>query len=182
MSEITVAIRYAKSLIGLAEEQNSLEAVNKDMEFFLSTLKANPQLAAVLSNPIIYHDKKVNILDGLFGGKVNKVTIGFFNIMINKGRAEVLQAAANEYINLYDVKKNIVKATVVSAAPLSEANKKTIVADIEASTKGQVKLTAKVDPALIGGFVITVGDKQIDTSIAGSLAKLKKEFAHGVAK
>jgi len=178
MSEITVAIRYAKSLIDLAEENKILEAVNKDMEFFLQTLKANPQLAAVLSNPIIYHDKKVKILDALFSGKVNKLTIGFFNIMINKGRSEILQPAANEFINQYDVKKNIIKATVVTATPLSEANKKTIIADIEKSTKGSVKLVVKVDPTLIGGFIITVGDKQIDTSIAGSLAKLKKEFAH----
>jgi F-type H+-transporting ATPase subunit delta len=177
MSEVTVAIRYAKSLIDLSQEQKALEAVNKDMEFFLHTLKANPQLAAVLANPIIYHDKKVKILDSLFGGKVNKVTISFFNIMINKGRAEILQAAAHEFINQYDVIKNIVTATVVSATPLSEANKKTIIADIEKSTKGTVKLTAKVDPSLIGGFIITVGDKQIDTSIAGSLHKLKKDFA-----
>jgi F-type H+-transporting ATPase subunit delta len=182
MSEVTVAIRYAKSLIDLAGEQKALEAVNNDMEFFLHTLKANPQLAAVLANPIIYHDKKVKILDGLFGGKVNKITISFFNIMINKGRAEVLQAAAHEVINQYDVKKNIIRATVVSATPLTEANKKTIIAGIEESTKGTVKLTEKVNPELIGGFIITVGDTQIDTSIAGSLAKLKKEFAHGIAK
>lgn len=182
MSEITVAIRYAKSLIDLAEEQAALETVNKDMEFFLNTLKANPQLAAVLSNPIIYHDKKIKILDALFGGKVSKITIQFFNIMITKGRAEVLHAAANEFINLYDVKKNITKATVITATPLSEGNKKTIIADIEKTTKGAVKLTAKVDPALIGGFVLTVGDKQIDTSIAGNLARLKKDFAQGAAK
>ena len=177
MSEITVAIRYAKSLIDLAVENNSLEEVNKDMEFFLRTLKANPQLVAVLANPIIYHDKKVKILDSLFGGKVNNITISFFNIMINKGRAEILLAAAHEVINQYDVIKNIVCATVVSATPLSEENKKTIIADIENTTKGTVKLTVKVDPSLIGGFIITVGDKQIDTSIAGSLAKLKKDFA-----
>jgi F-type H+-transporting ATPase subunit delta len=90
----------------------------------------------------------------------------------------VLNAAAHEFINQYDVKKHIIRATVVSATPLTEANKKTIIADIEKSTKGTVKLTEKVNPALIGGFIITVGDTQIDTSIAGSLAKLKKEFAH----
>ena len=177
MQNPRLATRYAKSLIDLAEENKSLEEVNKDMEFFLRTLKANPQLVAVLANPIIYHDKKVKILDALFGGKVNKVTISFFNIMINKGRAEILMAAAHEFINQYDVIKNIVSASVVSATPLSEANKKTIIADIEKTTKGTVKLTVKVDPSLIGGFIITVGDKQIDTSIAGNLAKLKKDFA-----
>ncbi|WP_158989276.1 ATP synthase F1 subunit delta [Mucilaginibacter sp. L196] len=177
MSEITVAIRYAKSLIDLAVEQKSLEAVNADMEFFVRTIKANSELNAVLVNPIIYHDKKVQILDAIFGGKVSPVTIAFFKLMVNKNRAEVLYPAAQEFINQYDIINNITKATVVSAAELSEANKKTIVAEIEASTKGIVKLTAKVDPALIGGFILTVGDIQVDTSISSSLTKLKKEFS-----
>jgi len=178
MSEITVAIRYAKSLIDLSSEKKILEEVNKDMDLFVHTLKANPQLSAVLANPIIYHDKKVKILDGIFKGKVNQLTISFFNLMINKSRAEILYPAALEFINQYDVVKNITKASVVSATELSEANKKTIIAEIEASTKGTVKLTTKVDPLLIGGFVLTVGDRQVDTSISSSLAKLKKEFAH----
>jgi F-type H+-transporting ATPase subunit delta len=177
MSEITVAIRYAKSLIDLAVEQKALEAVNADMEFFVRTIKANSELNAVLVNPIIYHDKKIQILDAIFGGKVSPVTIAFFKLMVNKNRAEVLYPAAQEFINQYDVINNIIKATVVSAAELSEANKKTIVAEIEASTKGTVKLTAKVDPALIGGFILTVGDRQVDTSISSSLTKLKKEFS-----
>jgi F-type H+-transporting ATPase subunit delta len=177
MSEITVAIRYAKSLIDLAVEQKALEAVNADMEFFVRTIKANSELNAVLVNPIIYHDKKIQILDAIFGGKVSPVTIAFFKLMVNKNRAEVLYPAAQEFINQYDVINNIIKATVVSAAELSEANKKTIIAEIEASTKGTVKLTAKVDPALIGGFILTVGDRQVDTSISSSLTKLKKEFS-----
>ena len=177
MSEITVAIRYAKSLIDLAVEQKALEQVNNDMEFFVRTIKANSELNAVLVNPIIYHDKKIQILDAIFGGKVSPVTIAFFKLMVNKNRAEVLYPAAQEFINQYDVINNIIKATVVSAAELSEANKKTIVAEIEASTKGTVKLTAKVDPALIGGFILTVGDRQVDTSISSSLTKLKKEFS-----
>jgi len=181
MSEITVAIRYAKAIIDLAIEQNSLEEINNDMELFVRTIKANPQLHAVLANPIIYHDKKIKILEQLFGGKVSKLTIDFFKIMINKGRAEVLTVAAQEFLNQYDVKKNIIKATVVSAAALSEENKNTIIAELKESTGGTIKLTAKVDPDLIGGFVLTVGDKQIDTSVAASLAKLKKEFAHSVA-
>jgi len=178
MSEITVAIRYAKALIDLATEQNALEEVNKDMELFINTIKANPQLNAVLGNPIIYHDKKIKILDAIFSGKVSKVSILFFNLMVNKSRADILYPAALEFVNQYDVVKNITKASVVSATELSETNKKTIIAEIQALTKGDVKLTAKVNPDLIGGFVLTVGDKQVDTSISNSLAKLKKEFAH----
>jgi F-type H+-transporting ATPase subunit delta len=180
MSELTVASRYAKSLIDLAQEQKSVEDIKNDMDLFLHTLKASPELKAVLANPIISHSKKIKILDEVFGGKVNKVSIAFFKLMINKGRGEVLYFTAHEYINLYDVKNHITKATVVSATALSAENKKKLITDVEAATGGTIKLEAKVDPTLIGGFVLTVGDRQIDTSIASDLNKLKKEFAQRV--
>jgi len=180
MSELTVAARYAKSLIDLAQEQNIVEVIKGDMELFLNTLKANSQLKAVLANPIVSHSKKVKILDLIFTDKVNKVSIAFFNLMVNKSRGEVLYTTAEEYINLYDIKNHITKATVVSAAALSDANKNKMIADIEAAIGGKIILTAKVDPSLIGGFVLTVGDRQVDTSIANDLSKLKKEFAQRV--
>jgi len=180
MSELTVASRYAKSLIDLAAEQKSVEDVKKDMELFYHTLKANPELKAVLANPIVSHLRKIKILDEIFSKKVSKVSIAFFKLMINKSRGEVLYTTAQEYVNMYDVKNNIVHANVVSAVELSAANKKAMVTDIESATGGTVKLNAKVDPSLIGGFVLTVGDRQIDTSIANDLKKLKKEFARRV--
>jgi F-type H+-transporting ATPase subunit delta len=180
MSEITVAIRYAKALIDLSTEQNALEAVKADMGLLVQTIKHNPELNAVLANPIIHHDKKIKIVDAIFSGKVSKVTILFLNLMVNKGRAEIIFPAALEFVNQYYIIKNITTATVVSASELSEANKKTIIAEIEAETKGTVQLITKVDPNLIGGFILTVGDRQIDTSISGSLSKLKKEFAQTV--
>ncbi len=182
MSELTVASRYAKSLIDLAQEQNNLEAINNDMNFFLHTLKANPQLKAVLGNPIISQAKKIAILSDLFSGKVDKLSISFFNIMVNKGRGEVLYATAQEFINQYNIIKRITKATVVSATALSEANKSKLLDEVKAAVGGEVILDAKTDPSLIGGFVLTVGDRQLDTSIANSLKKLKKDFAAGIVK
>jgi F-type H+-transporting ATPase subunit delta len=178
MSELTVAARYAKAIIDLAQEQNLVEPIKGDMELFLRTLKANPELKAVLANPIVSHSKKVSILDAVFGTKVNKTSLAFFKLMVNKSRGEVLYATAGEYINLYDIKNHIIHASVVSASPLSDDNKQAMIADIIAATKSTVKLDAKVDPSLIGGFVLTVGDRQIDTSIASDLKKLKKEFAN----
>ncbi|WP_295653468.1 ATP synthase F1 subunit delta [uncultured Mucilaginibacter sp.] len=180
MSELTVGARYAKSLIDLAEEQKSLEAVKGDMELFVQTLKASSELQAVLRNPIIPHDKKKKILDALFTGKVNKATQLFFNLMIDKSRGEVLYYTAQEFINQYNVKKNIVKASVTSATALSEENKAKIAALIQKEIGGNIILQTKVDPSLIGGFVLTVGDRQVDTSIANALKKLKSEFAQKV--
>ncbi|MES2109606.1 MAG: ATP synthase F1 subunit delta [Bacteroidota bacterium] len=180
MSELTVAARYAKAIIDLAQEQNVVEPVKSDMELFLNTLKANPELKAVLANPIVSHSKKIKIIEEVFGKKINKTSLAFFTLMVNKSRGEVLYATAGEYVNMYDVKNNIIHASVVSATALSEANKKTMIADIVAVTGGTVKLETKIDPSLIGGFVLTVGDRQIDTSIASDLHKLKKEFARRV--
>ncbi|MBV8390710.1 MAG: ATP synthase F1 subunit delta [Mucilaginibacter sp.] len=180
MSELTVATRYAKSLIDLAVEQKSLEEIKKDMVFFSQTLRANYQLQAVLANPIVAHGKKIKILEAVFGKNVSKVTDSFFKIMINKSRSEILYATSKEFINQYNVIKHIVRAYVTSATPLSEENKKKIVAELEAATKGTIELHTKVDPKLIGGFVLTVGDMQVDTSISTSLNKLKQDFARGV--
>lgn len=177
MSEINVASRYAKSLIDLAEEQKSLEEIKDDMRFFVQTLKSNPELKAVLANPIVSPDKKTAILKAIFSAKVSKATIGFMLIMIRKGRSGLLYHSAKEFGNQYNVRKNIVKASVVSATPLSAENKAKIIQIINQSTGGEIILEVKVDPALIGGFVLQVGDRQFDASISSSLDKLKKELA-----
>jgi len=180
MSETTVATRYAKSIIDLAEEKKSLEVIRKDMELFSQTLRANHELQAVLANPIIGHARKIRILEAIFGDKINKVTDSFFKIMVNKSRAGVLYATSKEFINQYNIIKDIKRATVVSATPLSEANKKQIIAELEAAMGGSIELHTRVDAKLIGGFILTIGDRQVDTSISNSLNRLKQDFAHGV--
>ncbi len=176
MSEIQVASRYAKSIIDLAVEQNALEPVKKDIELFLRTCRANPSLQAILKNPIISLEKKVNILDGLFGDKLHKMILSFFHIVIRKGRSEILYVTAKEFVNQYNIIRNVVKATVTSASPLSKENIAQIEEVVKQATKGEVILSTQVDPDLIGGFILKVGDKQFDTSLSSKLNKLKKEF------
>jgi len=180
MSELTVATRYAKSLIDLAQEQKTLEPVKEDMALFVKTLKASTELQAVLRNPIIPHSKKKNILHAIFDGKVSKVTISFFDIMVNKSRAEILFPTALEFVNQYNVINHIINAKVVSAAPLSAENLQKLTDEVKRITGGTVILNATVDPELIGGFVLTIGDRQIDTSVATDLKIIKKEFAQRV--
>src|SRR5688572_28099225 len=109
MSEIQVASRYAKSIIDLAKDQNSLEPIKEDMEFFIETCRDNPLLKAVLKNPIIGPDKKANILKGLFEDKLHPMILSFFMIVVRKGRSEILYTTAKEFINEYNIFKNIVK-------------------------------------------------------------------------
>jgi F-type H+-transporting ATPase subunit delta len=180
MSEIKVASRYAKSLIDLAMEQNALEEIKSDAEFFVNTLKSSTELQAVLKNPIIPLGKKNAIVKEIFGAKVNNTTAAFLKIVIDKGRADILYTIVKEFLNQYNVFKKIFKAQVISATQLTQDNINKIIAEVREAVKGEVVLTTLVNPDLIGGFILTVGDKQFDASIASSLAKLKKEFAQGI--
>lgn len=176
MSEFKIATRYAKSLIDLAEEQNLLEEIKADMSLFVQTLRSNSLLGAVLRNPIVSPSKKTAILVAVFSGKVQAATLGFFKIMVDKMRSEILYDTAKEFVEQYNQKKHIVKAVIVSAIPLSEANRAAALEIVKNATAGEVVLKEKVNPDLIGGFILTVGDRQFDTSVSNTLIKLKKDF------
>ena len=177
MSVFKVASRYAKSLIDLSIEHNNLDAVKQDMDGIVAVIKSNTELQAVLNNPIVKTDKKLGILEALFANKVKAEILGFFQIMVKKGRAELVYATAIEFIREYNEVKGIVKAEVVSASPLSEANLQAIKQTIAEQIKAEIILTNKVDSSLIGGFIVRVGDRQIDTSIQGKLNNLERHFA-----
>lgn len=174
MSVFRVASRYAKSLIDLANEQGNLDVVKSEMEQISAVIKSSTELQAVLSNPIVTIDKKQAILNSLFSGKVSPVVLGFFNIMVRKGRSELIYATTIEFVREYNVIKNIVHAEVTSAVSLSAANLEAIKALIAEQINAQVIINNKVNPSLIGGMVVRVGDRQVDASLAGKLNKLER--------
>ncbi|WP_156306018.1 ATP synthase F1 subunit delta [Sphingobacterium endophyticum] len=176
MSVFKVASRYAKSLIDLSKEHQNLDGVKADMDGVIAVIKSNTELQAVLNNPIIKTDKKLAILKALFQDKVKPEILEFFNIMVRKGRADLVYATALEFIREYNEVKGIVYAEVTSASPLSEANLQALKQEIASQINAEVILSNKVDKSLIGGFVVKVGDMQIDASIQGKLNKLERHF------
>jgi len=178
MSEIKVASRYAKSLIDLAVENNALESAYNDMVLFVKVVDETPELEAILNNPIVPLDKKTGILNGIFAEKVSKLTISFFKIVVSKGRSAILFATAKQFVQQYNLMKGIVTADVTTATALSAEAKEQIVAIVKRELgANQVIVNEKVNDKLIGGFILKVGDKQFDASIASGLSKFKKEFA-----
>ncbi|SHF68019.1 ATP synthase F1 subunit delta [Pedobacter caeni] len=181
MLENKAASRYAKSLIDLSTEQNALEEIKNDMVLLDQVIDQNPELEAILKNPIVPLDKKSGILENIFGAKVNAVTKAFLKLVVNKGRSEILFGTAKAFIQQYNVIKGIVTAEVTSATELTEANRAEIVAIVKKEVgANEVVIKEKVNDKLIGGFILKVGDKQFDASIANGLNKLKKEFAQGI--
>jgi F-type H+-transporting ATPase subunit delta len=182
MSEIKAASRYAKSLIDLSIELNALEDMKNDMVLIEQVIRKNSVLEAVLSNPIIPLSKKAGILTTIFGAQVHQATQSFLKLIVSKGRSAILFETSKQFVLQYNQIKGIVAANVVSAVELTDANRAEIVALVKAQVGAQaVILNEKIDTKLIGGFVLTVGDKQFDASISNSLNKLRKEFAQGIA-
>ncbi|MFD0939840.1 ATP synthase F1 subunit delta [Pedobacter boryungensis] len=176
------ASRYAKSLIDLSTEQNALEEMKNDMVLFEEIVDNNSELEAILKNPIVPLDKKLGILNNVFGGKVHKITESFLKLVVNKGRAAILFETSKQFISQYQLIKGIVTAEVTSAIALIDATRAEIVSLVKREVGAkEVIIKEKVDEKLIGGFILKVGDKQFDASIASGLNKLKKEFAQGIA-
>jgi F-type H+-transporting ATPase subunit delta len=181
MSENKAASRYAKSLIDLSTEQNALEEMRSDMVLIEQVIHQNTELAAILQNPVVPLDKKYAILEGIFGKDINTITKAYLKLIVSKGRSAILFDTTKAFIRQYNVLKGIVTAEVTSATALTEASKEEIVGVVKREVGAkQVILKEKVNEKLIGGFILKVGDKQFDASIAGSLNKLKKELSHGV--
>jgi F-type H+-transporting ATPase subunit delta len=177
MVETKVAKRYAKSLIDLSREQGVLDAVNQDMSLLVSVCEANHDLALLLSNPIIHTDKKLSVLNAVFGSHVSKLSSTFFQIITKKGREAHLPAIAKEFVQQYKHSKGIVTAMVTSAVGLDEHVRKQVYQLVKDSVKSEVELVEKVDGKLIGGFVLRIGDKQYDASVSAELRKLTREFS-----
>jgi F-type H+-transporting ATPase subunit delta len=179
MTDSRAAARYVKSLLQLAVEKNVLEDVHQDMLLFSKVVRENHQFELLLGSPIIKHDKKRDILQATFKGKVNAITLSIFDILTKKNREPLLPAIAEQFHNAYNEYKQISKATVTTVAPLDDALRaqiRTLVQQL--SNKVNVELAEKIDQHMIGGFILNVGDRQIDASLKNKLKSLQVKFSH----
>lgn len=166
------ASRYAKAFLELAIEQNKTEQVSKDMRAFLSANSETNDFQLFLDSPIIKADKKNAILNEVFPS-FDSLTKSFIDLIVRNRRESALTQIAESYEAQLKSHKGIVPVTLVSAQALDAATKKTILSKLEASIKGTLELEEKIDTSLIGGFVIKMGDTQIDASISNKLKNLK---------
>lgn len=178
MTDSRAASRYVKSLLGLAVEQKVLDQVHNDMLLFSKTVESSHDFKLMLQNPIIKHDKKRDILEKLFKGKVHALTMSIIDIITRKNREPLLPAIAKEFHEAYNEHKGIGKAVVITAVPLDAKLRGQFEKMVKNySAKGEVEVIEKVDPEMIGGFILNVGDRQVDASIKNKLKALKVEFS-----
>jgi F-type H+-transporting ATPase subunit delta len=176
MRDIKVASRYAKSLLGIALEQKTLEDAYKDMQMINSICIQNNDIVLMLTSPIVKRDKKGAILNEVFGEKISKLSKTFISIILVKKRESLLPDIANSFIEVYKKHKKITSTYVTSAVSLTEEQKSKIISLLKKHGNDNIELNEKVNPDIIGGMILRVGDKQIDESIKRKLTNLEMEF------
>jgi F-type H+-transporting ATPase subunit delta len=178
MADIRAASRYVKSLLGLAVEKKVLEAVHQDMLLFSKTVEENRGFKLMLQSPVIKHDTKRDVMQKIFKGKVNALTLSFLDIITKKNREPLLHAISKEFHNAYNEYKGIGKATITTAVSLDAKLRGEIEKLVKKySDKKDIELIEKIDKDMIGGFILNVGDKQIDASLRNKLKALKVKFS-----
>ncbi|HLT71999.1 MAG TPA: ATP synthase F1 subunit delta [Cyclobacteriaceae bacterium] len=179
MASTRVSSRYVKSLLDLAVEQGKLEEVHTDMLLFDAVCRENRNFVVMLRNPVIKHDKKREILERLFSGKVSNLTKAIFDIITRKNREALLPEIARGFYYAYNRYKGIGNASVVTVMEIDDALRKQFSSMArEISGDKQVDLVEKIDPAIIGGFVLNVGDQQINASLRKKLSDLKMKLRY----
>ena len=176
MATARVAARYAKALLSLAQERNELDAVGQDLDTLDALFAGSRDLVALLQSPIVKGDKKQAVLDAVLKGHVGELTASYLQILIQKGREGLVVDMVQEGQTQLRALRNIQSVTVTTAVALTDALRSSILAQVAKVHKGEVELTEQVDPDILGGYILHIGDQMIDASVKRQIQALGREL------
>jgi F-type H+-transporting ATPase subunit delta len=177
MASTRAAIRYAKAILEIAESKGVAVAVSEDMNSIASTINGNLELSTFIQNPTLKVEVKENALLEVFAN-TNGVTKSLFHLLFENKRFEILEAIALEYNVLYDIMNGVEVAKVTTAIPMDAALEAKVLAKIATLSDKKITIENSVDASIIGGFILRIGDKQYNASIANRLQVLKRELSN----
>lgn len=169
------AIRYAKAILETAVSSGNTAKVNDDMKSVVAAVGSNAELKDFLSSPVITSEIKMNALAAIFAS-AQPETQSLFKLLQENKRFEILVAIADQYNSLYDELQGIEVAKVTTAIPLTAELEKKVLEKVASISDKKITIENIVDPAIIGGFILRIGDKQYNASVANRLQELKREF------
>lgn len=172
-----VSKTYGDALFDLAVEENSVDAVLEEVRGVQRAFADHPELGRVFRNPDIGKEEKLNLIEKIFKGRISDNMVGFLRIIVNKQRYQELDAILDYFVARVKEYKKIGIASVTSPAELSDAWRRRI-EDRLLQTTGYAKMemSYEVDPRLIGGLVIRIGDTVVDSSIQNKLTDIRRRL------
>jgi F-type H+-transporting ATPase subunit delta len=178
MSSTRAAIRYAKAILEIADSQKVATEVSKDMALIASTLASNSDLSSFIQNPLIKTESKLEVVSKVFAS-VNPVSKNIFKLVQDNKRFEILDDIAVEFNKLYEVMNGVEVAKVTTAIAIDAVLEAKVSAKIASfSSSKKITIENTIDPSIIGGFILRIGDKQYNASIANRLQVLKRELSN----
>jgi len=176
MISAEVAKRYAHGLFLLALEKNVIDSIAEEMKQIDDLLTADRSLLNFLAAPQVSDQDKAAVVRSVFSGKVSRMLEEFLLIVIGKHRNNYLHEIAEAFDELVLDYKGFVKTRVVTAVPLTEPEKKSLVERLEKKSGKKVMAIAEVDASIIGGVIVFLGDQIIDKSVKHQLDLLRDEL------
>jgi len=171
-----IAGQYAEATLELACAQKVEEQILTDLSAVNKAINAEADMSTILRHPSVPAADKKQLLVQMFQRNVNDLTMRLLQLLADKRRLQLLPALESEYRASLRKRKNVVKASLVSAEPLRDATVQNIVNKLAAKLGKRVELDAAIDRSLIAGAILRVGDEVIDGSLRGRLQTLEKEL------
>jgi F-type H+-transporting ATPase subunit delta len=174
----TAARRYAEAAFEVAMRDGTVEAWRAELDA-AAAIAADDTVGRMLANPAVPLETRTEMAESIFGAVVGRPVLNLVGLMLRRGRIEQLPRVAAEFRRLDNARQGITLATATSAAPLGPDEIRALTERMEQFTGGRVELDLQVDPSLLGGLVVRVGDRLIDGSVRGRLERLRNQLVSG---
>ena len=172
-----IADVYATGLLGAAGKAACCQEVLDEFELFVANVLARyPKFEAILASTLISHDEKTGILDRLLGSTASPTFLNFLKVVSRHGRLDCLGVICRRARKLYEVSQGRIRVQLTTASPLDNAQTAGIATKLRDSLGREPILQTKIDPELIGGIVLQIGDTIYDGSIANQLKVIREQM------
>lgn len=176
MLNTAVARRYAQALFSLAQEKAMMDQVESDLGIIMQRLADNANIRRVVEHQDIAPERKVALVQQVFGGTVSPLTLNFVCVVVSKRREDHLREMYKQYVELANDQRGVLEAEVRSAVAMSPEQIDALASRLGNRLGKTLRLQAKVEPELMGGIVVRVGDTLLDGSVRTRLKRLRERL------
>ncbi len=168
--------RYARALLSLAEENNILERSYKDMQMIHDVFRQNKSLVILLKSPVIRISKKQNVVSQLFKNQVHPLILRYMLIIVRKQRGNMLEGISGAYLRVYKEYLGIEQVRLTTAVPVDDSVRARALEAARKITPHEIEFEETLDPDIIGGFILNLGDKQYNASVKHRMQRIRKHL------
>lgn len=176
MPDPGLARRYAQALFAVAARRQLVETVESDLQATARLLREDRRLRAFLDSPRVLEEHRVAMLEKVLGERVEPLVLHFLRLLLDKQRFDQFAEVVVAFNRLADAHHGIVRARVTTAVELRAELRQRLQERLAATTGKQIILDCRVDPRLIGGISVVMGDRLLDGSVSRALARLRNEL------